>query len=40
MAYSKGKIYKYDLTGNFITEYESAEAAAYIDKIKIRNTSI
>jgi len=33
MAYSKGKIYKYDLTGNFITEYESAEAAAYIDKI-------
>ena len=33
MAYSKGKVYKYDLEGNFISEYESAESAAYIDNI-------
>lgn len=33
MALSKGKIYKYDLTGKFISEYESAEAAADLNKI-------
>jgi hypothetical protein len=33
MALSKGKIYKYDLQGNFVNEYESVEAAAYLDKI-------
>lgn len=33
MALSKGKIYKYDLNGNFIKEYESAEAASFLDNI-------
>jgi hypothetical protein len=33
MAISKGKIYKYDLKGNFIAEYESLESAAYLNKI-------
>ena len=30
---SKGKIYKYDLNGEFICEYESIEAAADLDKV-------
>jgi hypothetical protein len=30
---SKGKIYKYDLNGNFVSEYESIESAVFIDKI-------
>jgi hypothetical protein len=30
---SKGNIYKYDLNGEFICEYESIESAAYLDKL-------
>jgi hypothetical protein len=33
MALSKGKIYKYDLKGNFVAEYESATEASFINKI-------
>lgn len=33
MAYSKGKIYKYDLYGNFISEYESLQQAADLNNI-------
>jgi hypothetical protein len=33
MSLSKGKIYKYNLNGEFICEYESVEAASYLDKV-------
>jgi hypothetical protein len=33
MSKHNGKVYKYDLHGNFIAEYENAEAAAFLDNI-------
>ena len=33
MANSKGKIYKYDLEGNFIREFESYTEAVFLDKL-------
>ncbi len=35
--YFKTKVYKYDLNGNFIREYESAVDAAHIEKIESTN---